>query len=312
MLSHSKPRGLPITLVFNGVSFIQIMNTRSAGFDAAPGYNATIGRYLGRDTDNRDQFLEFTFWGLNTWRESEGVRGATPNALFTEFPLDVGGFNRADDHWISHESEMNNYELNIRLRPRSRGDRLVLHPNGRWRRECQPGDYMSYLFGLRLLSVDETFRFQSRGVVNLLPVSGDYVVFAHNDLCGLQIGADYIHRACKWSWGVRTKVGPYVNFNDQFSRVVTYAASDPLATVEIDARRRAEKNTVALVGEVGFVGEYRIRPNMIVHAAYDFMWITGLALAPEQLVFEVNPPASINTNGLIYSHGLTLGMTVTW
>ena len=37
----------------------------------------------------------------------------------------------------------------------------MLHPDGQWQRECQPGTYMSYLYGLRFMQIDETFKFHS-------------------------------------------------------------------------------------------------------------------------------------------------------
>ena len=37
----------------------------------------------------------------------------------------------------------------------------------------------------------------------------------------------------------------------------------------------------ALVGEIGFQATYKFRPNLMARAAWDFMWITGVALAPD-------------------------------
>ncbi len=319
VLSRNKPRGVPISQNFNpfALTFTNVMNTRAIGFSGAAGYETTLGRYLGRDAENRDQFVEFTYWGLNRWRGLAAVRGTRVDygggviggSLFSYFDTAVGGFNRADDHTIFYDSRMHNYEFNLRLRPRSRADRLVLHPNGRWRRECRPGDYLSYLIGFRVFSFDENFWFHSTGLINVTPISGDYWVNSHNNLLGLQIGGDYIHRQCKWTYGFRFKVGPFINFCDQESRVIT---NDPLAVIALDTRRSAQDDHISLVGELGFITEYKLRQNFLLYAAYDFMWVTSLALAPEQLDFEIDPPSRINTNGLIYSHGLSLGFAVTW
>ena len=301
------------------------MSTRNIGFDTAAGYTATIGHYLGRDTDNRDQFVEFTYWGMNAWSDSQTVNGyrittlgGASGSLYSPFELWVEGFNGADEHTIWYKSQMNNYEVNVRLRPRGREDRLVLHPNGRWRRECQPGDYTSYLIGLRVLSIDERFCFHSKARYELsgLPpkvrtVYGDYDIDTHNDLFGFQIGGDYIHRQCKWQWGFRGKTGLFVNFADQNSRIVTSGNLDPFA-INLNETIYARRDAVSLLAEIGFVGNYKIRPNIIVSAGYDLMWITGLALAPEQLTFDTTPVEEINKNGHIYSHGLTLELEWTW
>jgi hypothetical protein len=333
------------------------------GFDVAPGYNMTLGRYLGRDSENRDHFLEFSYWGLNHWdvsREVHGERYVTSDvftvdnlpvtytvefgSLATGFEINsnqpeasrVGGFNRADQHFYSYSSDMNNFELNLRLRPRGRPDRLVLHPNGKWRRECQPGEYTSFLFGLRLMTVDEGFVWHSRGSIGIWndteekffysPVSGDYLISTHNNLLGLQFGGEYTVRRCKWTWGMRIKGGPFINFSDQASTVTTDAAGDindprdpyvtfPLEGValgDLNIRRAANNAGASLLGELGFVGSYKVNPHLALRAAYDFMWVTGLAFAPEQITFDVNPPNKVNDNGHAYYHGLSLGGEFVW
>ena len=37
--------------------------------------SGTIGHYLGRDSNSRDEFIEFSYWGLNQWNESVSVDG---------------------------------------------------------------------------------------------------------------------------------------------------------------------------------------------------------------------------------------------
>ena len=346
VLNRTKSRATPLSFELLPASgfFIGNFGTTNLSFDVAAGYETTVGRYLGRDTENRDQFLEFSYWGMNSWRDTVSALGeaVTYNAtiedpdnpgeaiqvpravagnLFTPFPADVGGFSRALEQTATYHSDINNFELNVWLRPRGR-NRLVLRPNGRWRRECQSGQFFSFLFGLRYLSIDEQFDFASRGRINVFDddgnlvadsmLSGNYFVRTHNDLAGIQIGADLIQRNCKWSWGVRVKAGPAINFSDQVSRVVTSAPNDPFATETLNERRVASQDEVSLIGEFGFIGTYQARPNLTLRASYDFMWITGLALAPEQITFDTNPPTTINTNGIIFYHGLSLGAEWTW
>jgi hypothetical protein len=157
VINRSRPRRVTLATQFEQSSVtgqivqIDVFNTRSVNYDVAPGYYATIGRYLGRDSQDRDDFLEFTYWGMNTWIDSNFITGSrvTDNTtfgrsiqfgnLFTPFPSSVGGFNRSDSQTIDISSEMHNWELNLRLRPRGRPDQLVLQPNGRWRRESVRG-----------------------------------------------------------------------------------------------------------------------------------------------------------------------------
>jgi len=336
--------------------YAEEMNVHDANFDIAPGYNATIGCYLGRDSMDRDDFLEFTYWGMNTWQGSaiwdpalgqshqipfpytSGVEFFT-GVLYTPFyvnnkgsldPTNTGslgvlGFDNAGKHGFIMDSEMHNWELNLRLEPRGRPDQLVLHPNGRWRRECQPGTYMSYLVGLRYMTIGDGFHFHSTGMVTIQNstidgtylTSGDYNILTQNDLFGFQIGTELQFRRCKWNWGLRAKVGPYVNFARNVKDINNDLGGLPdvlSAAVFNNDRFTAQRQKVALIGEVGFEASYKFKPNLKGRAAYDFMWISGLALGGDQLTWELDPPANatINTNGSIYSHGITLSLEWCW
>jgi hypothetical protein len=335
--------------VFSGLGFLELDNNRSASYDVAPGYYATVGRYLGRDSQDRDDFLEFTYWGMNTWSESFDVavdreaisiplgqqtasftagRIVTPLvisqwALFSatqavpEHPFGAGGFDFVERQNFTLNTEMHNWELNLRLNPRGRPDQLVLHPNGRWRRECQPSTTMSYLAGLRYMTIGDGFLYHSEGNVtvnnNSFFCSADNDVQAQNNLFGLQFGADMTFHRCKWNWGVRSKVGAYVNFSECDQRIVNHVPNGyPLSNVLFDDNFQTRKQQAAFVGEVGFMAEYRFKPNLVGRANYDFMWITGVTLAPEQIEWVYVPVPKNNVNGNIYAHGVTLGLEWSW
>ena len=344
VLSRSRVRRTPLSLVEIDIptnpvnplipferTTIPLMTNKSLSFDIAAGFDTTVGHYLGRDAENRDQFVEFTFWGLNVWNESRQQNGRlitetdnqtysyTYGELFSLFPDNVGGFNRVETHYADYRSDINNFELNVRIRPRGRTDRLVLKPSGKWQRECQPGKTLSYLIGFRYLSLDEIFGWHGRGSFtdNVLavtnPVSGDYDIRTHNDMFGPQIGVDLMFNQCRYSYGVQTKLAPLVNFSDQSSTVVTDASGDPLATNgDITDLRYAKKDDCSLVGEVSLLGNYRVRPNLVVHAGYHFVWITGLALAGEQLQFMPNAADAINDNGHVFYQGISGGLEWIW
>ncbi len=315
--------------------FVPVMNTAHLMPGLAAGYEGTIGRYLGRDTENRDHFVEFTYFGMNEWTASKPVTGSRivdsggiivpPGAtisfgtLFSMFPSEVRGFNRADLHTMDYRSELQNFELNARITPRGKADRLVLHSGGKWRRECNPGDYLSYVFGLRYLSLDEDFAFRSRGELvetggsgtRVIPISGDYLIRTHNDLVGFQIGADYTFRRCKWSWGFRSKVGPFINLSDQISDVTTDAAGDPFTTLpNLNRHSRDIADEMAIIGDVGLMVTYKLRPNCLVRVSYDLLFVAGVALAPDQLDFNLSSPTTdnINRNGTLFGQGVSLGM----
>jgi len=105
---------------------------------------------------------------------------------------------------------------------------------------------------------------------------------------------------------------PYLTFAVPESRAENNAAGDPLATTALDFVRAKDRDDAALIGEFGFFASYKLRPNFKLNASYDFMWVTGLARAPEQLIFLDDPPVDLITNGHTYFHGLTLGLEWCW
>jgi hypothetical protein len=342
LLGRSRVRDIPLSFSVLGTlashAFDPVMANRAASPDVSLAYATTFGHYFARDTLNRDHFVEFSFWGLNNWKDSATVNGqqrlqvntsgttfdtigglVTPfvdtATLFTDFVPD--GFNGADTQSIYYSSYTNNFEINGRFSPRNREDRLVLHSNGKWRRECQPGEYISYLYGLRFLQLHETFRFHSESrvdhfisntLVDSQTYTGDYDTVSHNNLLGLQFGADLTFRQCRWTWGVRAKAGPYINFSDTTSDI---SGGTPFAP-EFVRHVSASRHEASFLGEVGFNATYKFRPNLMGRAGYDFMWVTGLALAPEQFQFADDPVNRINTNGLLFCHGVSLSLEWLW
>ena len=348
VLTHNHARGsvLSFELLADFGVFVSRMTVRSLNFDVAAGYNVTAQRYLGRDSENRDQFFEFGYWGMNHWRSSHTVNGEqltyndtipdpdNPDEtiqvptliagnLFAPFDTGIGGFNRALSHTATYESDINNFELNVRITPRGRKPRSA-YRNGRWQYECQPGRYKSLLFGLRYLSLDEGFHFQSRGlaaplddqgeIITVAAVSGDYLILSHNDMVGFQVGMESIHRKCRWEWGFRAKAGPMINFSDQNTLIRNDVPedTDPFHTTNVSLFHVVRAEEISLILEGGAVGAYKLRPNFTLRAAYDLMWVTGLSMAPEQIGFDLGRAAEVNTNGKLFSHGLTMGLEWTW
>ncbi len=358
VLTRGRSRGGIVTsdLVSDGTALLPVIGIRMMSYDVAAGYHATIGRYLGRDTENRDHFVEFSYWGMNDWRESIARNGgrftytrlvddplnpgefisepvfeagtlfspfAVPVVGGLDFDSSIGGFNRADSHSLFTTSEINNFEMNVRLVPRVTADRTVLH-NGRWRHECQPGWSFAYLFGLRVTSIDGSVGWHSSGVINEVDADGDptgvvlgnvwgnYFIRTHNDMFGMQFGVEFMHRRCKWEWGFRSKLATFINFADEVSIVTTGATDDPFVSTDINAFHTTRADSAAVIAEIGVTARYKLRPNLIVSASYDLMSISGLALAPEQLQFSENPVAKINDNGTVLYMGLSMNVECLW
>jgi len=226
----------------------------------------------------------------------------------------------------------------MRIRPRTRHDRMILYQNGRWRREAQDGCCVySFLAGLRGMSLDESYSLSGSGQIIVedpaLPVPtvaatrGEYDIYTHNDMVGLQIGGDVVYRKGFAELGMRIKGGVFVNFADQYSTVLsTGGLDDPMGDPELydvngpytdvnnqySEERLARSRDVAGVAEFGFTAAYQVRANMVVRAAYDLMWLSGVALAPEQVNGQIGVPGRINRNGLQFMQSLSLGVELDW
>lgn len=352
----------------------QVFSSKGMNLGVAAGYDMTIGHYVCRDRNNNDHFVEFGFWGLNSWSSQKTVAGylvplykvdkdytstmaalinegqVTPDqatgpdkallfrgGLRTNFPYapielkDANdmqrtvslAFNNGTEYDFSYRSTMNDFEINGKFTPRGQPDRLVMQPNGTWQRQCSPATVMTYLYGLRFMQIDETFLFHSVGQglwnnggnfgladTDLQTAIGDYNAYTHNSLLGLQVGADMMFQNCRWAWGFQAKAGPYLNFANQSTTLdaQAYDATTGDLTHSTANRYVANRCAASLIGEVGVQATYKFRPNLMGRASYDMMWITGLALAPDQLQFAATPVSRINTNGMIFSQGISLGL----
>lgn len=310
----------------------ELLSTRSLDFNYQPGLRVNLGRYLGTDLLNRTHSLEFMYFGLQEWNASNSIVGdlnaafvqgkdgqfipALTGRIFSPFPLTTGGFNRAESMAIENSSTFNNFEVNYRIRRGMRPGRKVGWPDGSWTRECTPSWTPSMLAGIRYISFNDQFQWLSRGSFQDLstgettPIEGDYKTRTTNDLLGGQIGGDLVHRWCKGSLGFRAKVGLYGNANQQYSQVRTADRADLFELPNGDTHVRGYR--MSFVGEFGFVGAWNFTPNFAVNASYDFLWLQGVALAPEQLSFHVPTTPQLLDSGSVFLQGVSLGAEFKW
>lgn len=307
---------------------VPVLGTTGVKFEAEPGLNVTLGRYLGTDLIDRDHFFELTYLTADQWDESASVRGdrldlgtqlnATAGNLFVEFGLLASGFGNSDTMFFRDTSEMHNFEANYRIRRRPRRDRLVASPDSVWYRECTPGMIPSILFGLRYVSFQNDFFWQANGIVADRdldvdqPFSGQYSIKTDNSVLGVQTGGDITQTYCRWTWSIRGKVGAAINWASQDSRIVVnddtriHEGNPPSSGVFSD-----DATSLSFVGNLGFAMSYRINPALTFRLGWDWMWVTGLALAPEQLDFDGSGPW-VNDGGDITFQGVSFGLDARW
>ena len=320
-----RTRADKMSLTRDGLSSATVMTTRSESFDGAPGGYAVLGRYLGLDSSNRNHFLEFDFWTENQWETDHAANSvgqvnygtsADPviaGSLTSFFPQTLSGFTGSDTQQYDYDSRLLNFELNYWIRPRGRPDRLVLYPNGKWYRERNEDLISSFMFGVRGMTLDEDFTFTGESHVTTNAGTtdgfGKYRIDTQNDLVGIQIGADVIQHGRRWEWGFQAKAAPMVNFAEQNSHLL--AEGNP-SFVNTERRWEGSEGKIAFLGEVGMRGKYWLTPAAAVSAAYNAYWLTGVAMAPEQLTFATFPTGQVNDEHLVFMHGLSLGLELNY
>lgn len=329
-----------VGLVFNNsltsIFFSEAMTTESAGFGYEPGLRVTVGKYLGRDPANRDRTLEFSFWGLNAWTSQHAIEAVNPSntlsLLRTPLNRGIGAFNYATRHEYTYESDLNSFEVNAKISRRLGRDRMVLTPDGRWERQCDPGKTPTFLAGFRTILIDEDFSFSGQRpainnlfdpfantLVNLPAAEGRYDISSQNRLFGIQLGAEMINQHCNWSWGVRGKLGGYANFVEQHSNIniqdtADFDPADGTDDLQSVVRPDVFASDVQLTfgAELGLMGTYQISPNVALRCAYDFIYFQGLALGPQQLDFNFAPTPNVRSGSHMFLNGGSVGLEVVW
>ena len=121
-------------------------------------------------------------------------------------------------------------------------------------------------------------------------------------MVGIQFGGDVTFRRCWWNWGIHTKFSPMINIARQSTSVNTEDAYYGNQEVHW----QDSKSDVAMLINLGVIGEYKLRPNVAVRAGYEINWLVGGALAPCQA-----GSANVLNDATLFFHGLTLGAEIT-
>lgn len=301
--------------------YVSHSTPRSLGFE--PGARFTLGRFLCRDGRNRDHTLEFQFFGLFDWQRTGGLTARSEDSLFTLIDpfrttnSQVGGFNSAQSQQWTYNSEYDSYELNYVIAERLGRDRLELMPNGEWVRKMSSHITNRYMGGVRVMTLGEGFNWFSQadqivdeddGTVTRDAATGEYRVKVQNKLLGLQFGHEFIYQRAKFRFGVRNRLGSFIDYATQTSDVVIV---DPTFGDE-DRHQKGNKHDLTFMYDLSVSAAYHLRPNMSLRCGYEFMFLNQVALAPEQLTFTPPPHGRLVNGGAAFFHGFSLGLELVW
>ena len=301
-----------------------ILTTAGAPLTFEPGVRLTVGKFLGQDVSNRDYTFEATFFGLleHTGRgqlESDGntlvtgidggsdyLQFGTVNTQFSQFSpfRQVPGFFQNDLQTVFYRTQFNSMEMNFKVLGRPNRDRIAMQPTGTWIRHASTSRIRSGLIGLRAVSVDEELDFDGFRDGDKV---GDYNIQTSNDMVGIQLGLEQADYYANWGWGIRFKGAGLINFADRTDR---HLAFDDPADTFLNGNDVNDEHLAVLL-EAGVYTAYHFSPNFTGRIGYDFMYMTGIAdapnnasLAPAFSRFEVTNDA--------YYQGLSVGFEMLW
>jgi hypothetical protein len=176
--------------------------------------------------------------------------------------------------------------------------------NGELNARRQWNEWLTLLAGFRVVELDE--KYGGNGVNSFDP--GQVLSLAtntFNHLYGGQIGADaeVFNMGGPLQINVVCKAGAFGNAAEQYYRL----DANGIPAQRLDARSCSQ---TSFLGDTGVVATYAVTKHLAVRASLDAIWLTGVALAPEQ-ISSVNLRRQtdvINTSGGVFYYGGSLGM----
>jgi hypothetical protein len=277
---------------------------------AQPGEDAsvrgTLGHFLFRDSRNRDHLLEFTAMGGGDWHQHRRISSQNNFGLFVNFLVSGNNrtFNASTHQQVDYSSTYRSFEWNYRVKQRLRRDQLIMDANGNWHRATNPGFHRDFLVGLRFMELRDILNWTAQDI-QAIGNDGSYRIRTDNDMFGFQMGWGFTYETSRWSLGLHSKGGVYLN--DALGRTsLDFTVDD-----DFDADLRLANDELSFIGETKLVARWHLLPDFSFRAAYEMMYVTAQALAPNQMTF-INDFAYLNTSQDPFYHGASFGFEGYW
>ncbi len=230
-------------------------------------------------------------------------------------PLSFGvdGFNDRSLARATYLSSLNTAEANLLLRSCHRGfSRVSAYP---WER-C--GNYrrgtFDWLAGFRWAGLDEAagLEFSGGGFPGRpFPGPSFYNVRSTTNFFGAQIGGRGRMEWDRWAidgWAKAALAGTAMS-----------QSADPIVSAfnpadQLRPARSATEGGVGFIGDINLNLSYRINDAWRLRTGYNFLWLTGVALAPNQFDFGATDTAGTGLAGGagVFLHGANLGLETAW
>ncbi len=293
----------PIVLDPNtGNTFISTSNINS---NFIPGLQATAGFRL-----NNGQTIEADYFGL--YGGSTTATAIKPDAnAFLTFPNNLAGnaFVAIENANVNYTSEINSFALNLPCCSGCSSAGCDSCACDAYQFGQSKSQSITWFSGFRYLNVNQRLNIVSQRTVANAIEQGSYNVRTQNNLFGGQLGARLRRTSGRLGWDASGFAGVFGNSAQQTQSVTDFPnfALRPSVT--------DSKGGVAFVGGGNLSGLYSLTKALNLRAGYNTIWIEGLALAPDQLDFNLaaaQAGSRINNNGGMFLHGANVGLEARW
>jgi hypothetical protein len=261
-----------------------LLSTDYVTYPLEPGTRVTLGRYL---TDT--WMIEATYLGAINWDRRNGTpdfpTGANGLGPLLPYwgpsigPFDTSAFTGSNVQIASYESQFNSLELGVR--------------HSIW-------GTTSILAGFRYINVGDLFQlaaFDDSANTNS-NANGFYRTWTNNNLAGFQLGTEYSHDLWfpRLFGSIDCRGGVYANFAEQ--KNLLFNSGD---TYDQRSDRQVQ---FASVFDLTFALSYLATDHLTIRGGYTFLYLSGIALAPDQL--DTNPTTLSSRNFIADNDTLTL------
>lgn len=254
------------------------------------GFDVALARRLQNGSNLELRYFQISAWTAilsNPYVEGDAI-ATNPPTLLLDPGLDPGVVD------YNARSSLHSFEINL-------VDRSVNN------------ERLQFAVGFRWMEVNENL---AQSFTRVDPVMfADIELFninTNNHLYGLQFGANGVFydgpRFNMVGWG---KAGVFANVADQSTTATIGGVGGPFIVAN-----SSRNTTTSFVGETGILADWQLFPRASLVGGYQLLWVSGAALAPDQL-----PNMSSVLGGLVptgvdqstaYYHGLFAGVDVHW
>lgn len=271
----------PVVLTTGGT--VLETTTSAPEFKYEPGVKSTVGYMFPQAFA-----LEASFWGQNYWTSRQTNNNGAPDltipgalgTVLTDLGTVAGGTSQIT---TSYTSRFDSSEFNF----------------------VRPYANIQFLAGFRYIELND--KYDINGASSAFSAS-DYLIQSHNHLYGTQLGVKGQWQIGRASFDVQARGGIYANSAGQHQTVFDNN------NVNIVQEGSASNTELSFVGDVSAYLTVPVYSFLTARFGYSAIWVTDLALAPNQLDFtnDANSGDALNAHAGIIIHGFDAGLEARW